>query len=142
MWVVGTVSNFCTLHASLREMAGKAVRGRTPATAAGITRRCWSVGELLSYHVPPPPWTPPTKRGRRSREMLALIAGIPVTRDILSPQSLRARAGWRLRDRGNASMWDTTASNRSGNSRRKNREAGVESSGARQSKVCSALHTW
>jgi transposase-like protein/IS1 family transposase len=73
MWLVGTVYNFCTPHASLREMAAKAVRDRTPAMAAGITRRCWSVRELLCYHVPPPPWTPPKKRGRRSREMLALI---------------------------------------------------------------------
>ena len=74
MWLVGAVYNFCTPHASLREMARKAVRERTPAMAAGITRRCWRVCELLSYHVPPPPWTPPKKRGRRSREMLALIA--------------------------------------------------------------------
>jgi transposase-like protein/IS1 family transposase len=73
MWLVGTVYNFCTPHASLREMAAKAVRDRTPAMAAGITHRCWSVRELLCYHVPPPPWTPPKKRGRRSREMLALI---------------------------------------------------------------------
>jgi transposase-like protein/IS1 family transposase len=73
MWLVGAVYNFCTPHASLREMAGKAVRDRTPAMAAGITRRRWSVRELLLYHVPPPRWTPPKKRGRRSREMLALI---------------------------------------------------------------------
>ena len=73
MWLVGAVYNFCTPHASLRDMAVKAMRDRTPAMAAGITRRCWSVGELLSYHVPPPRWTPPQKRGRRSREMLALI---------------------------------------------------------------------
>jgi transposase-like protein/IS1 family transposase len=73
MWLVGAVYNFCTPHASLRVMAGKAVRDRTPAMAAGITRQCWSVRELLWYHVPPPRWTPPKKRGRRSREMLALI---------------------------------------------------------------------
>jgi transposase-like protein/IS1 family transposase len=73
MWLAGTVYNFCTPHASLHDMAGKAVRDRTPAMAAGITRRCWSVRELLVYHVPPPQWTPPKKRGRRSREMLALI---------------------------------------------------------------------
>ena len=73
MWLVGTIYNFCTPHASLGEMAAKAVRDRTPAMAAGITRRCWSVGELLSYHVPPLRWTPPKKRDRRSREMLALI---------------------------------------------------------------------
>jgi transposase-like protein/IS1 family transposase len=73
MWLVGAVYNFCMPHASLREMAGRAVRNRPPAMAAGITRRCWRVEELLSYHVPPPRWTPPKKRGHRSREMLALI---------------------------------------------------------------------
>jgi transposase-like protein/IS1 family transposase len=73
MWLVGAVYNFCTPHASLRERAGQAVRDRTPAMAAGITRQCWSVRELLWYHVPPPRWTPPKKRGRRSREMVALI---------------------------------------------------------------------
>src|SRR5918998_4389790 len=44
MWLVGTVYNFCTPHASLREVAGKTVRDRTPAMAAGITRqRGWLV---------------------------------------------------------------------------------------------------
>jgi transposase-like protein/IS1 family transposase len=70
---VGAVYNFCTPHASLRERAGKAMRDRTPAMTAGLTRRCWSVRELLLYQVPPARWTSPRKRGRRSREMLALI---------------------------------------------------------------------
>lgn len=73
MWLVGTVYNFASPHESLREMRGRATRDRTPAMAAGITRRVWSVRELLSYHVPPPRWTPPKRRGRRSRETLALI---------------------------------------------------------------------
>lgn len=73
MWLVGTVYNFCSPHESLREIDGRALRDRTPAMAAGITRRVWSVRDLLCYHVPPPRWTPPKKRGRRSKEMLALI---------------------------------------------------------------------
>lgn len=73
MWLVGTVYNFCSPHESLREMAGRAVRDRTPAMAAGITRRVWGVRDLLSYHVPPPRWTPPKQRGRRSKQTLALI---------------------------------------------------------------------
>jgi IS1 family transposase len=36
------------------------------AMATGITDHCWSVRELLSYHVPPPRWTPPKHRGRPS----------------------------------------------------------------------------
>jgi hypothetical protein len=67
MYLIGTVYNFCTPHASLR-LATLGVGGqclqRTPAMAAGITDHCWSVRELLSYPVPPPRWTPPKPRGR------------------------------------------------------------------------------
>ena len=69
MYVIGTVYNFCTPHESLRMVGGK----QTPAMAAGITDHCWTVGELLSFHVPPPRWTPPKQRGRRSRALQALI---------------------------------------------------------------------
>src|SRR6059036_1808440 len=60
MYLVGTVYNFCTAHARLRltaSAAGTAPRQRTPAMAAGITEHCWTVQELLSFHVPPPRWT-------------------------------------------------------------------------------------
>ena len=76
MYLIGTVYNFCTPHASLRLPTPEAgMRGvpRTPAMAAGITEHCWSVRELLSYHVPPPRWTPPTPRGRPSRTLKRLI---------------------------------------------------------------------
>jgi IS1 family transposase len=76
MYLIGTVYNFCTPHESLR-LAKTAVGGvcveRTPAMAAGITDHCWSVRELLSFHVPPPRWTPPKQRGRPSRELQYLI---------------------------------------------------------------------
>src|SRR5918996_1245026 len=52
MYLIGTVYNFCTPHASL----GRGGRATTPAMAAGITDHCWSVRELLSYHVPSPRW--------------------------------------------------------------------------------------
>lgn len=61
--------------------------------------------------------------------------GIHVTRDTLCHQSLSDTTVWRLRGRGNSSIWDNTSSNRLGNSRRKNREAGVDPSEARQSKL-------
>ena len=70
MYLIGTVYNFCTLHASLAH----AGRGPTPAMAAGITDHCWSVRELLSFPVPPPRWTPPTQRGRPSHALKRLIA--------------------------------------------------------------------
>ena len=70
MFLVGTVYNFCTPHASLRYAGG----GTTPAMAAGITDHCWTVHELLSFHVPPPRWTPPKRRGRPSRAVQRLVA--------------------------------------------------------------------
>ena len=69
MYLIGTVYNFCTPHASLSG-GGSAL---TPAMASGITEHCWSVQELLSYHVPPPRWTPPKQRGRPSHALKRLI---------------------------------------------------------------------
>jgi transposase-like protein len=68
-YLIGTVYNFCTPHASLAH----AGCGTTPAMAAGITDHCWSVREVLSFHVPPPRWTPPTQRGRPSHALKRLI---------------------------------------------------------------------
>ena len=76
MYLVGTVYNFCTYHASLHLAAhttGMAATNRTPAMAAGITDHCWTVRELLAFHVPPPRWTPPKQRGRPSRALQRLI---------------------------------------------------------------------
>jgi transposase-like protein/IS1 family transposase len=65
MYLIGTVYNFCTPHTSLAHAGSKT----TPAMAVGITDHCWSVQELLSYHVPPPRWTPPKHRGRPSHAL-------------------------------------------------------------------------
>ena len=77
MYLIGTVYNFCAPHASLRR-AGVTTStsggARTPAMAAGITDHGWTVQELLSYHVPPPQWTPPKQRGRPSRALQCLVA--------------------------------------------------------------------
>ncbi len=70
MYLVGVLYNFCTYHASLTLVTGEQ---RTPAMAAGITDRCWSVEELLWHRVPPARWTPPKQRGRRSKAMQQLI---------------------------------------------------------------------
>lgn len=70
MYLVGTVYNFCSYHASLTAEGGRQL---TPAMAAGITEHRWSVAELLWYRVPPPPWRPPRKRGRRSKALQHLI---------------------------------------------------------------------
>jgi hypothetical protein len=70
MYPIGAVYNFCTSHASLA-LAGRAT---TPAMAASITDHCWTVQALLSFHVPPPRWTPPKQRGRRSQALRRVIA--------------------------------------------------------------------
>lgn len=79
VYLVGTVYNFCTPHDSLRVplYLGRAGRRhwvlRTPAMAAGIADHCWTVRELLAYHVPPASWTPPKRRGRLSKSTQALV---------------------------------------------------------------------
>ena len=78
MFLVGCVYNFCTYHKSLRlplyigERQRKWVQ-RTPAIAVGWTDHRWSVMELLHFKVPPPPWSPPVRRGRPSRTTLRLV---------------------------------------------------------------------
>ena len=69
MCVVGTAYNFCTPHASLSQ-----AQQTPPAMAAGITDHCWTMHELLAFHVPLPRWTPPKRRGRPSRALQRLIA--------------------------------------------------------------------
>jgi hypothetical protein len=61
MWLVGTTYNLVWGHRSLGE-------GRTPAMAAGLTDRRFSMEELLSFAVPPtelPKW-----RGRKPKWLL------------------------------------------------------------------------
>ena len=79
VYLVGTVYNFCTPHDSLRVALAVGRSGqrhwvlRTPAMAAGLADHCWTMPELLGCHVPPPRWTPPKQRGRRSNVMKTLI---------------------------------------------------------------------
>ena len=77
MWLVGCCYNFCWTHRSLRQErtttddspgGGGVVDGwieHTPAQAAGLTDRCWSMHELLSFAVPPAEI--PKRRGRRPK---------------------------------------------------------------------------
>jgi hypothetical protein len=68
MWLVGCAYNFCWLHASLRVAAPRGAswkwQERTPAMAARLTDRRWTMLELLRYQVPLPPWVAPKLRGR------------------------------------------------------------------------------
>jgi len=78
LYLVGTVYNFCTYHQSLRLpgiIHGHKWIPRTPAIAAGLTDHRWTVQELLSFHVPPPRWTPPPHgRGPLTAAQKKLIA--------------------------------------------------------------------
>jgi hypothetical protein len=69
MYLIGAVYNFCTPHESLSHARG----ATTPAMAAGIADHCWTVQELLSFQVPPSPWMPPKRRGRRSHALRRLM---------------------------------------------------------------------
>jgi transposase-like protein len=80
MYLVGCAYNFCWCHGSLRLPAsqGSARRWseRTPAMAAGLTDRPWTMAELLRYRVPLPLWVPPKRRGPPLRRIQPpLMAG-------------------------------------------------------------------
>ncbi len=68
MWLFGTAYNFCWPHDSLRQLAPddtpRKWRPRTPAMAAGLTDRPWTLNDLLRFQVPLPRWVPPKRRGR------------------------------------------------------------------------------
>ena len=69
MYLVGTVCNFCVYHDSLAlalhiSPHRRRWLRRTPAIAAGLTDHCWSVFELLSFKIAPPPFVPPKRLGR------------------------------------------------------------------------------
>src|SRR2546428_2548289 len=46
---------------------------QTPAMVAGITDHCWTIRQLLSFHVPPPRWIPSKQHGRPSCALKCLI---------------------------------------------------------------------
>lgn len=78
MYVVGCFYNFCDPHHSLRVKLWVGTRSyrwvqRTPAMAAELTTHIWSPSQLFWHKIPPPPWQPPKRRGRRSKQTLALI---------------------------------------------------------------------
>jgi transposase-like protein len=76
MFLVGCVYNFCTPHDSLRVLlyVGRYGRRRwvqrTPALAARLTDHIWTVDELLTFKVPPPPFVPPKRRGRPPKQTI------------------------------------------------------------------------
>lgn len=69
MWLVGCTYNWCFPHHELSRRAAQAQGRRgevpiTPAMASGLTDHVWSIRELLTFRVAPPPWVAPKRRGR------------------------------------------------------------------------------
>jgi transposase-like protein len=75
VYLVGGAYNFCWAHDSLRVPGdpgtGRKWAERTPAMAAGLTDRVWSLRELLSWRVVPAAWKAPRKQPRRRRPRAA-----------------------------------------------------------------------
>lgn len=71
MFLLGGVYNFCWQQDSLRVPAplesGKKWVGRTPAPAAGLTDRRWTMHQLLEKRLPPALWKPPRKKRLKRR---------------------------------------------------------------------------
>ena len=71
MYLLGTAYNFCTPHAMLAWPDGAPC---TPAMAAGLTDHRWSLLEVLTFKVAPPPYVPPKRRGRKPKALPTAVA--------------------------------------------------------------------
>lgn len=76
MYLLGCVYNFCWVHDSLRVPAtpdsGAQWVNRTPAQAAGLTDRRWTVRQLLEKRLPPARWKAPRKKPVYRRRKFAV----------------------------------------------------------------------
>ena len=72
MYLIGCSYNFCWFHQELSKSIEKGGLGMpcTPAMASGLTDHQWSLFELLSYKVAPPPLLIPKRRGRTPTKSL------------------------------------------------------------------------
>ena len=71
LYLFGSVYNFCRDHGML---ALPDRTPRTPAMAAGLTDHRWSILELLTFKLAPPPYVPPKRRGRKPKTVLLKAA--------------------------------------------------------------------
>ena len=81
MYLIGCSYNFCFAHHELSR-ASHVGSPCTPAMAAGLTNHVWSVFELLSYHIAPPPWVEPKRSDRPGKyaEPLQTVSKRPLVR--------------------------------------------------------------
>ena len=70
MYLIGSTYNFCCPHQELSKRRSPRQQKQTPAMASGITDHVWSVLDLLSYKVAPPPWVESKRRGRPRKRPL------------------------------------------------------------------------
>lgn len=89
MYLIGCSYNFCFAHHELSK-ASHMGSACTPAMAAGLTNHVWSIFELLSYRVAPPPWVEPKRRGRPSKH------AEPITTPSKHPRVRLRKGGLRL----------------------------------------------
>jgi hypothetical protein len=84
MYLIGCMYNFCVIHQELSksEDLGGLGCACTPAMASSITDHIWSVKELLTYKIAPPPLSIPKKRRRPRTKSLqnSIIPEKPVMR--------------------------------------------------------------
>ena len=75
MYLIGCTYNFCCPHHELSKAQTKGGFGKpyTPAMASGLTDHIWSVKELLTYKIAPPPLPIHKKRGRPCTKSLQSI---------------------------------------------------------------------
>ncbi len=91
MYLIGCVYNFCVVHDELSSSrhVGSAC---TPAMAAKLTDRVWSVTDVLTFRAPPPPWGEPKRRGLPPKVPTAVSKPLSVRPPRLGPL-LRLRKG-------------------------------------------------
>ncbi len=91
MYLIGCVYNFCVIHDELSSSrhVGSAC---TPAMAARLTDRVWSVRDVLLFRIAPEPWTQPKRRGRPRKEQMAACRPASARPSHLRPL-LRLRKG-------------------------------------------------
>ncbi len=74
MYLIGCTYNFCIAHQELSKPLDLGGFGClcTPAMASGLTDHVWSVKELLTFKVAPPPLPARKKRGRPRTKSLQI----------------------------------------------------------------------
>lgn len=89
MYLIGCVYNFCVVHDELSS-SRHVGSPTTPAMAAGLADRVWSVKDVLTFQEVPAPWVAPKRRGRPPKEQTAV-------RKQISARPLHLRPLFRLR---------------------------------------------